>query len=214
MVRRKGAVMERLTSNKNVSDMSMIELAHNSCYADNERNARYRDYEMDMDARDFARNLMVTLTKDELPISDTEFDMEILDDLAIDPFSDVRGLIALFYRNLWAMANLRETLKKYEDLEERGRLIKLPCKVGDTVWDNDYGRPCAYTITAFSFGECEEYIYEPVTTKEVVFYYTNSSGSITGSFAESEIGKSVFLSKSEAEAKLKELRGGENGSME
>lgn len=202
--------MERLTSNKKVSDMSMIELAHNSCYADDKRNARYRDYEMDMDARDFARNLMVTLVKDEMPISDTEFDEEILDDLAIDPFSDVRGLIALFYRNLWAMANLRETLKKYEDLEEQGRLIKLPCKVGDTVWDNDCGRPCAYTITAFSFGECEEYICEPVTTKEVVFYYENSSGSITGSFAESEIGKSVFLNKSEAEAKLKELRGEKN----
>lgn len=86
----------------------------------------------------------------------------------------------------------------------------MPCKVGDIVWDNDYGRPCAYTITAFSFGECEEYICEPVTTKEVVFYYTNSSGSIIGSFAESEIGKSVFLNKSEAEAKLKELRGGED----
>lgn len=103
-----------------------------------------------------------------------------------------------------------EKLAEYEDLEEQGRLIKLPCKVGDTVWDNDYGRPCAYTITAFSFSECEEYICEPVTTKEVVFYYTNSSGSITGSFAESEIGKSVFLNKSEAEEKLKELRGGEN----
>lgn len=101
-------------------------------------------------------------------------------------------------------------LADYEDLEEQGRLIKLPCKVGDTVWDNDCGRPCVYTITAFSFGECEEYICEPVTTKEVVFYYTNSSGSITGSFAESEIGKSVFLNKSEAEAKLKELRGREN----
>ena len=103
---------------------------------------------------------------------------------------------------------ISDALKKladYEDLEEQGRLIKLPCKVGDTVWDNDYGRPCAYTITAFSFGECEEYICEPVTTKEVVFYYTNSSGSITGSFAESEIGKSVFLNKSEAESKLKEL---------
>lgn len=83
----------------------------------------------------------------------------------------------------------------------------MPCKVGDTVWDNDYGRPYAYTITAFSFGECEAYIDEPVTTKEVVFYYVNSSGSITGSFAESEIGKSVFLSKSEAEARLEELRG-------
>lgn len=99
-------------------------------------------------------------------------------------------------------------LKDYEDLEEQGRLVKLPCKVGDTVWDNDCGRPCAYTITAFSFGECEEYICEPVTTKETVFYYANSSGSITGSFAESEIGKSVFLNKSEAEAKLKELRCG------
>lgn len=104
-------------------------------------------------------------------------------------------------------------LKEYEDLEEQGRLLKLPCKVGDTMWDNDYGRPCAYTITAFSFGECEEYICEPVTTKEVVFYYANSSGSITGSFAESEIGKSVFLNKSEAEAKLKELRGKQNGKV-
>ena len=103
-----------------------------------------------------------------------------------------------------------EKLADYEDAEEQGRLVKLPCKVGDTVWDNDFGRPCAYTITSFSFGECEEYICKPVTTKEVVFYYENSSGSITGSFAESVIGKSVFLNKSEAEAKLKELRGGEN----
>lgn len=104
--------------------------------------------------------------------------------------------------------NVLQKLADYENLEEQGRLVKLPCKVGDTVWDNDYGRPYAYTITAFSFGECEGYIDEPVTTKEVVFYYTNSSGSITGSFAESEIGKSVFLNKSEAEEKLKELRGG------
>lgn len=106
--------------------------------------------------------------------------------------------------------NVLQKLADYEDLEEQGRLIKLPCKVGDTVWDNDFGRPCAYTITAFSFGECEEYICEPVTTKETVFYYANSSGSITGSFAEREIGKSVFLNKAEAEAKLKELRGEDN----
>lgn len=195
----------RLTTNKSVDDMSMVELAHNSCYVDDEGNARYRDYEMEMDARDFARNLMITLTKNELPVDDAEFDEEILDNLKIDPFSDIRGLIALFYRNLWTMADLREKLAAYEDDEEQGLLLKLPCKVGDTVWDNDYGRPCAYTITAFSFGECEEYICEPVTTKETVFYYANSSGSITGSFAESEIGKSVFLNKSKAEAKLKEM---------
>ena len=116
-------------------------------------------------------------------------------------------------KEYWEHKQVSEYLRKlkdYEDAEEQGRLINLPCKVGDTVWDNDFGRPCAYTITAFSFGECEEYICKPVTTKEAVFYYENSSGSITGSFAESAIGKSVFLNKSEAEAKLKELRGGEN----
>jgi hypothetical protein len=98
-------------------------------------------------------------------------------------------------------------LADYEDLEEQGRLIKLPCKIGDVIWGNDYGRPCAYTITAFSFGECEDYVDEPATNKEIIFYYSNSSGSITGSFAESEIRKTVFFTKSEAEAKLKELRG-------
>lgn len=114
------------------------------------------------------------------------------------------------WENCQTISDVIDKLAYYEDLEEQGRLIKLPCKVGDTVWDNDYGRPCAYTITAFSFGECEEYICEPVTKKETVFYYANSSGSITGSFAESEIGKSVFLNKSEAEAKLEELRGNQN----
>ena len=116
------------------------------------------------------------------------------------------------WENCETISDVIDKLAEYEDLEEQDRLIKLPCKVGDTVWDNDYGRPCAYTITAFSFGECEEYICEPVTTKEVVFYYENSSGSIIGSFAESEIGKSVFLNKAEAEAKLKELRGGVDGN--
>lgn len=120
--------MERLTTNKSVDDMSMVELAHNSCYVDDEANARYRDYEMEMDARDFARNLMTTLTKDELPVDDAEFDEEILDNLTIDPFSDIRGLIALFYRNLWAMADLREKLATYEDAEEQGLPNRwIPC---------------------------------------------------------------------------------------
>ena len=134
-----------------------------------------------------------------------------------EKFCDVKCLETAVMGNrikeYWEHKQVSEYLRKlkdYEDAEKQGRLIKLPCKVGDTVWDNDFGRPCAYTITAFSFGECEEYICKPVTTKEVVFYYENSSGSITGSFAESAIGKSVFLNKSKSEAKLKELRGGEN----
>ena len=98
-----------------------------------------------------------------------------------------------------------DKLAEYEDLEEQGLLLKLPCKVGDTVWDNDYGKPCPYTVTGFSFGTGECYIDEPVSLKEVVYYYSNYSGSITGSFAVSEIGKTVFLTKEEAEQKLKEM---------
>lgn len=185
--------------------MSMIELAHNSCYADDERNARYRDYEMDMDARDFARNLMVTLAKDEMPISDTEFDEEILDDLAIDPFSDVRGLIALFYRNLWAMANLRETLKKYEDLEEQGRLIKLPVKDDTTGY-----RECVHTKSQchhedYKCSECpltELFCDEFYKAIDRCYEEAYASGCLAGM----ELGKS--------EAKAKKMRGEENGSME
>lgn len=165
--------MERLTGNKKVSDMSMIELAHNSCYADDECNARYRDYEMDMDARDFARNLMVTLAKDEMPISDTEFDEEILDDLAIDPFSDVRGLIALFYRNLWAMADLRETLKNYEDLEEQDKLVKLPCK--DVYYIVDINNPKYAMVMKRPIKELAIYEIEDIDKENCKYFSTEDS---------------------------------------
>lgn len=207
--------MERLTSNKKVSDMSMIELAHNSCYADDEHNARYRDYEMDMDARDFARNLMATLAKDEMPISDTEFDEEILDDLAIDPFSDVRGLIALFYRNLWAMANLRETLKKYEDLEEQGRLLKLPCKIGDDV----YFVPSKvnYKLNILNKHSENNKVYHQKVEDFVLTrhgWYLECDQDVkygTGHIlTDVSFCKTWFLTKPEAKAKLKELRGGED----
>ncbi|MDD6340694.1 MAG: hypothetical protein PUA49_09400 [Butyrivibrio sp.] len=94
---------------------------------------------------------------------------------------------------------------EYARAEEQGLLLRLPCHIGDTVWDNDYGKPCAYTITGFSFGTGEDYIDEPVSLNEVVCYYSNSSGSITGSFAVSEIGKTVFLTQYEAEQQLKEM---------
>ena len=95
----------------------------------------------------------------------------------------------------------------YENLEKKGRFIKLPCKVRDTIWDNDFGKPCIYTITGFSFGTGEGYIDEPISKKEVIYYYSNYSGSITGGFVVSEIGKTVFLTKSEVEQKLKEMEG-------
>lgn len=101
-------------------------------------------------------------------------------------------------------------LAEYEDLEEQGRLIKLPCKVGDYIWDNDFGRPCSYEVTGFSFGNVNQDSWEDeIIFNQVIAYYTNSNGSITGSFAVSEIGKTVFLTREEAEEALQERNGRE-----
>ena len=104
--------------------------------------------------------------------------------------------------------DIRAVLKKlaaYEDLEEHGLLVKLPCKVGDKTWDNDFGYPESYEIKAFSYGYCDSYV-EPDIEDQIIFYHENYSGSITGSFAMSEIGKTVFLTREEAENKLEELK--------
>lgn len=109
-----------------------------------------------------------------------------------------------------------EKLADYEDLEEQGRLIKLPCKVGDTVHvvtspfnvfddieydENMKDEVYESYVSSITFYECgEQYrIYAKATNHFIGAY-----------FRECDFGKTVFLTKSEAEAKLKELRGGEN----
>ncbi len=108
-----------------------------------------------------------------------------------------------------------DKLAEYEDLEEQGKLLKLPCAVGDTVWDIDFGRPCSYEVTGFSFGSMNDDDWEEERIlDQVVVYYTNSNGSITGTFAVSEIGKTVFLTREEAEAALKELERGKGNETD
>ena len=125
--------MERLTTNKEKSEMGMYELAHNSCYC-KDGAARYRDFKNDIDARDLARELAWSLADIELSRDNECFDEEMFENLQYDITKEPIGLIALFYRNLWAMADLREKLKEYEDLEEQGLLLRLPCKVGSPLY--------------------------------------------------------------------------------
>ena len=103
---------------------------------------------------------------------------------------------------LTKLAIMQKELKEYKDLEEQGLLVRLPCKVGDMVWDNDFGYPESYEIKAFSYGYCDSYV-EPDIEDQIIFYYENYIGSITGAFPMSEIGKTVFLTREEAEKKLK-----------
>ena len=51
-------------------------------------------------------------------------------------------------------------------------------------------------------------VEEEMALDQVLVHYTNSMGSITGSFAVSEIGNTVFLTKEAGEAALKELERG------
>ena len=76
-------------------------------------------------------------------------------------------------------------LKKYKQMEEQCRLIKLPCKIGDKV----------YLIVDYKVVEREA---DPM---------------FLGVLWE-EFGKNWFLTKNEAKERLKELRGEDNGSME
>ena len=115
------------------------------------------------------------------------------------------------YNNFQKMAR---KLAEYEDLEEQGLLLRLPCK---NWMDIVFGEQETF------FGIDESYIENPIREitvdsadrftwydgwKTLVLKGTDENG-LDWEFSPEDIGKTVFLTKSEAEAKLKELRGGE-----
>lgn len=138
----------RLTTDKPTKEMGMYELAHNSCYIDKDGNTRYRDFNTDVDARMLARELLKKYADgDDAFTDDDNFDDEIMELLQYGTRT-IEGLIALFYRNLWAMSELRETLKQYEDLgtveelqqaiekQTAKKVIKIDSGVHDYEWDS------------------------------------------------------------------------------
>ncbi len=136
----------------------------------------------------------------------------ILDETELAEHYRATGKIE-YAENKMELVGLLEQLKEYQQLEEQGRLIKLPCKVGDTVYVNG----------VLGCGEAERYrvirvdYHSTLGTGRNEFYIeallcANPDSSI--GFYDKQFGKTVFLTKAEAETKLKELRGGKNGSME
>ena len=98
-------------------------------------------------------------------------------------------------------------LKEYEDLEEQGRLIKLPCKVGDTVYCifSRYTK-CTPNNEEFDEYNCQGCEYECDSKKE---NYVQDMRAYSFDWIATNLknfGKTVLLTKSEADAKLKELR--------
>ena len=85
-----------------------------------------------------------------------------------------------------------EKLQYYEDLEEAGRLIELPCAVGDTVWEIRWWDE----VTESKVIDGKKY-FRSVRKHKV----TKTQFSL---FDYKDFGKIVFLTKEEAEAALKE----------
>ena len=86
-----------------------------------------------------------------------------------------------------------EQYKAYNDLEEQGLLLRLPCKIGTKV----------YNITWW------DDVQKKVVVKGKTYYRTIHKHKVSKStFGYTDIddfGKTVFLTKSEAEQKLKEM---------
>lgn len=88
--------------------------------------------------------------------------------------------------------------EEYKQLEEQDRLLRLPCKVGDTVYGLSMGKIISLTVNEISIF-CMK--------GEKIINAKCQSDDKFRNYVEWEFGKTVFLTKSEAEAKMKELRG-------
>ncbi len=93
-------------------------------------------------------------------------------------------------------------LKEYEDLEEQGLLLRLPCKVGDVLYFAHHDRVISSEVLSAK--------YHAEAENHGVFIRERLTIDVEGVSAEidfCDIGKTVFLTQSEAEAKLKETEG-------
>lgn len=102
-----------------------------------------------------------------------------------------------------AVNETRIVLKKlcdYEDLEEQGLLVKLPCKVGDTVYVPTRNFISELRITMASINSRGKLYFSWVLDDDRGIY-PNLDG-----FSGYELGKTVFLTREEAVKKLEEMK--------
>ena len=104
------------------------------------------------------------------------------------------------------MAEYMNKLAHYEDLEEQGRLITLPCKVGDTVYYiNTKERLSLFKNTVY-----KARVARLVTTAygtSIVIQIHNEYG-CTELYSEDNYNKTLFLTKEAAEQALADMQKG------
>lgn len=92
-----------------------------------------------------------------------------------------------------------DKLAAYEDSEEQSLLLKLPCKVGDTVYAIGFNnnRPIVYEAIVLSI---------LITVIEIYFNVKVDEFEINSQLKNSMFGKTVFLTQEQAEEALKKMR--------
>lgn len=90
---------------------------------------------------------------------------------------------------------LREKLERYETAEQEGRLVEFSCEIGTYVFSIRYDTKQVYECKVVGFT-----ISEYGTTMKM-FIFEDDRFTITPDY---EYGKTVFLTREEAEAALKE----------
>lgn len=131
-------------------------------------------------------------------------DGEILfhpEDLPEDESMTIRQL-AIHGR--WEELNqIAEKLTNLEQMEEQGILVRLPCKVGDTVYTLSYRYECKndYDCKVPRQWKCEENI--PCEYENKIHYVKESKFCLN---MLDFLGKTVFLTREEAEKKLEEMK--------
>ena len=104
-------------------------------------------------------------------------------------------------KQFWEHYQVREwlkELKQYKAAEEQGLLLRLPCKIGDSLY-----QPIRNVINEYKvIGLCYD-----ITSTKWLFEVAYQSGLewFKTVCKINSIGKTVFLTKSEAEVKLKKL---------
>lgn len=100
------------------------------------------------------------------------------------------------------VAKWLEELKSYKDLEEQGLLVRLPCKVGDTVYRVNAG--AKQPIIPMTVSEIHFLCYK---NERVVRFDAISKGDMGEiCYRLEDIGRIVFLTHEEAVNKLEEMK--------
>ena len=97
--------------------------------------------------------------------------------------------------------HILQELKEYRDLEEQGLLLKLPCKIGDTVYQLINSHIYEYKVIGICFDIFQnKWMYEVAYQIGLEWFKTMCDFDAFGK------SKTVFLTKEEAEKALEEMR--------